>query len=1088
MKIYFHGIGISMFFLLLACQESNHDLVLSIDSSLPEKIDYNFHIKPLLSDRCFKCHGPDANQRKAHLRLDVAESALGKTLLDEAKARRIIKPGRPGKSEVLYRITSDDPSYRMPPPESNLMLSDTEKALIAKWIEDGAEYKEHWAFTPPIAQKPPVVPDSGWIMNDIDRFILDQQYSRGLHPSDPANEAIILRRLTLDITGLPPTVQEMDNFFESSDEEKYEKAVDQLLASPRYGERMAVEWLDAARYADSHGYQDDGMRNTWPYRDWVITAFNDNMPYDRFLIEQLAGDLLTEPTKKQLIATCFNRNHPQTQEGGVVDEEYRVEYVADRVNTIGEAILGLTLECARCHDHKYDPISQEDYYSLYAFFNNINDTGIVPYNGEAAPTILLPTEAESKRLEELKSQMDPLKEKLVNDLYVIEFNQWLDNNEMDTLNEKGLIAHFDFEGETYITKGSLNLDKRQDFRPPETSEKELSFTNLVTEQPGTVVSGGGESPSLVDGYEGKAVMMHGDAGLRFSRDLDFDRHQPFSVSLWIKLLQYGEAGPIFNKTNGDFEGYRGWLCKLNEDGTLSFQFNHVWPDNCIDFQTVDTLAVGEWTHIALTYDGSSSAEGIGIYLNGSTPENKLHKDNLHKSLLHGVDGTNWSNLPFMLGVELRKSIQNMSFDELKVFDRELAGIEVRRLYEGQWRDEYDNDELLDYYLLSGQNARWNDVMERLTVMRKEENLLMTDILEVMITREKKYPRQTFLLDRGVYDAPKKMVTATVPRKLVSSEHMYEPNRMGLAKWIVSPENPFTARVQVNRIWMMLFGKGLVATQEDFGNQGDLPSHPELLDFLAVDFMNNGWDIKRLIKQIVMSATYRQSSIASADQKTQDPSNDWYTRFPAYRMSAEMIRDNALAASGLLTDSIGGPSVYPYQPEGLWEALATRNATIYIQGEGDDLYRRSLYTVWKRSSPPPAMMNFDAPDRYSCVVRRQKTSTPLQSLVLMNDPQFTESCRVLAQRVLLGESNGIPDVIDQVFKRLLCRPAEQNEIELLKKYIEDERNAFARDSERREALLDIGQFPVEGGVDKTDLAAWTMVVSTVMNHDEFVMKW
>lgn len=1067
--------------------------------NIPENIDFNFHIKPLLADRCFKCHGPDANTRKADLRLDIAQNAYAK-VAEKGIAGRVISPGSLGKSEFFHRIISDDPDYMMPPPESNLSLSDEEKALLARWIEQGAEYKKHWAFASPQKPQVPKNANSKWENNPIDAFVLDGIERVRLSPAEEATKEQLLRRISLDLTGLPPSVEELEAFLVDESPDAYENAIDRLLTSPHYGERMAMEWLDVARYADSHGYQDDGMRNTWPWRDWVIKAFNQNLSYDQFLLWQLAGDMLLNPTKDQLLATCFNRNHPQTQEGGVVDEEYRVEYVADRTNTFGKAFIGLTTECARCHDHKYDPISQEEYYSLYAYFNNNNDTGIVPYNGEAAPTIILPTEEAKAELEQLKTAQKPLEEKLLSKNYVDDFKIWLNSQQKTPtidLNE-GLLASFDFEEDKEVPTSIMSLDS-----PDKNQRARLGpgnaiayFNDAKNKWDAALHGDVDQKPLIVEGKNGNGISFQGDCGIRFNRDLDFDRHQPFSVSIWVKLLKEGEEGPIFNNTNGDFEGYRGWLCKLNPDGTLSFQLNHVWPDNAIDFQTEEKIEVGKWTHIVMTYDGSSKAKGVRFYIDGKIPKHKLWADNLQKSLLHGVKGTNWSNLPFILGMELRKSIENIVMDELRIYKRKISDLEVQSIFSGENRIEQklvsssgeppEEEQLLEYYLLSGKNEAFNQTLSAITSLRKKENLLITDQLEVMIMQERVERRPTFILDRGVYDAPTEEVTPKTP-VIFASNRTYAADRLGLAQWLIDERHPLTARVAVNRFWNMCFGKGLVATQEDFGNQGNLPTHPELLDWLAIDFIENGWNVKAFMKQILMSATYKQSSIPSAEAQKNDPENIYYSHYPAHRLAAETIRDHALASSGLLVKDIGGPSVYPYQPKGIWKALATRNATEYVQQSGDSLYRRGMYTVWKRSSPPPSMMNFDAPDRYYCVVRRQKTSTPLQSLVLMNDPTYVEAARMLAERMMKEGGSNTQNQINFAFKALIGRAAREDELKTLHNLYDLELQDFREDQSRIESILAVGEHPVDKNLDKVKLAANAVIASTIMNFDEFVMK-
>ncbi len=1076
--------------MLIACSNPMPKELQEVAVNLPEKVDFNYHIKPILSDRCYKCHGPDANQRQADYRLDMPETAFEKTKGENSQASTNLTAGSLRKSEVFHRIISEDAEYMMPPPEANLNLTTTEKALIAKWIEQGAEYKPHWSFVSPKKEKLPTVKNKDWAKQPLDNFILEKIEGHNLPVSSIANKTTLLRRITLDLTGLPPTPDEIDAFLADNSDNAYEKAIDRLIATPQYGERMAVEWLDVARYADSHGYQDDGMRTTWPWRDWVIKSFNKNMRYDQFLLEQLAGDLLPNPTREQLLATCFNRNHPQTQEGGVVAEEYRVEYVADRTNTVSKALMGLTMECARCHDHKYDPVSQKEYYALSAFFNNNNDSGIVPYVGEATPTVLLPTPEEEQKLADIRAKMQPLEVALVSENYQADFKNWLERQATPKISlQEGLIAAFDFDKEVEIAKKYLNLDgKKKGWGGIGKKGKTVSYINKAKNRPDAAVFGNYDSrPILVEGKNGKGLSFVGDCGIRFNRDMDFDRHQPFSVSIWIKVLKEGEKGPIFLNANGDFEGYRGWGALLNEDGTLNFQLIHVWPDNAIIYKTKEKIALNEWTHITMVYDGSSKAEGLTFTINGKTPDAELAADNLQKSVLHGAKGKNWTGYPLTLGKENSSSIENIVMDEFLVYDRQLSKIEVQQLYDKEQSPKPSEAQLLEHYLVSGKNRVFNKNLKDLTKLRKEENLLTTDFLEVMVMKDKAVVRPTFVLDRGMYDAQGEVVQANTP-SIISTLSADQPkNRLGLAKWLINEQNPLTARVQVNRLWMMLFGKGLVATQEDFGNQGNLPSHPELLDYLAVDFMENGWDMKAFIKKIMLSATYQQSSIANKIAKDNDPTNDWYSHYPAYRLSAETIRDNALASSGLLVDSIGGPSVYPYQPKGIWKALATRNATEYQQGKGEDLYRRSMYTIWKRSSPPPSMMNFDAPDRYYCTVSRQKTATPLQSLVLMNDPQYVEAARILAEKTMQTSGASVSDKINFIFKSLVGRNADKTELASLQELQEMSLTDFQKDQKSVRELLNIGETKVNRTLNKTELAAYTMIASTVMNFDEFVMK-
>jgi hypothetical protein len=1057
-------------------------------NELPDEIDFNFHVKSILSDRCYTCHGPDDNARKGEFRLDTEAGAFEAL----ASGGHAFIPGKIAQSKAISRILSEDPDLVMPPPEANLSLNSREMATIIKWVDQGAQWKSHWAFLTPEKANPPSIENPDWTINNpIDNFILKSLEQQGLAPAIEASKENLIRRVSLDLTGLPPSVEELEAFLENDSPDAYEKVVDRLLSSKHYGERLAIDWLDLARYADSHGYQDDGMRNAWPWRDWVIKAFNDNMPYDQFLIWQLAGDMFPNSSKEQLIATCFLRNHPQTQEGGVVDEEYRVEYVADRTNTFGKALLGLTMECARCHDHKYDPLTMRDYYSLFAYFNNNHDTGIVPYNGEASPTVILTSPEAEQKLTQLKTEIAGYQQDLVSTAYTQQLETWLkqhDQHQMMNLPTNGLVADFDFDREYKIDDASLNLTNKPQKDPK--SRPTYAYRNNAKGKLDAKVWGDQDMrPMQVVGKHGNGLEFRGDAGIRFHQDLEFDRHQPFAVSIWIKLLVEGESGPIFNKSNGDLEGYRGWMCKLNKDGTLSFQLNHVWPANAIDIQTKESIEVGAWTHLVISYDGSSRATGLRVYINGKAPEVEVIADNLNKSILHGVDGSNWSYQPVLLGMELRASIINMVMDEFRVYSRELSRLEIASLYSGEKIDltQATGKDLNQFYLLTAQNPQYNSRLATLTRLRKQQNLLTTDQPEVMIMKERATIRPTFLLDRGMYDARSEEVQPQTPSMFPEIDAEFSSDRMGLAEWLVHPDHPLTARVAVNRLWMQFFGKGLVATQEDFGNQGNLPTHPALLDWLAVDLIEKDWDLKSFIKQMVMSATYRQSSVPSTLAKEVDEENLYYSYYPFHRLSAEVIRDQALACSGLLVRTIGGPSAYPYQPKGIWKALATRNATEYVQQHGDSLYRRSMYTVWKRSSPPPAMMNFDAPDRYYCVVRRQNTATPLQSLVLLNDPQFVEAARMCGERIIKEAGPTPEDRIDFAFKLLIARHPRSDEKEKMLSLYREELQAFEQDQNRAQQWLSVGEYPVDKSLDRTQLAAFATIASTLMNFDEFVIK-
>lgn len=764
------GLFLLLAFVLLSCGTKYADETTGI-STAKGKIDFNFQVKPILSDKCFACHGPDAKKRQADFRLDNEEGAF-KALKSDPNHFAIVK-GNADQSFFLKRIFSEDPLFQMPPPESHLVLTEDEKNVLKKWIEQGAEYKKHWALNPP---KRPEVPEAcEGCANDIDHFIRAKLQEVGLEPSPVADKERLIRRVSFDLTGLPPRLEQVDAFLKNDSPDAYEKLVDELLASPSYGERWANYWLDVSRYGDTHGYQDDLPRVMWPWRDWVIHAFNENLPYDKFVTWQLAGDLLPDATREQILATGFNRNHKITQEGGAIPEEYRNEYVVDRTNTFGKAFLGMSIECSRCHDHKYDPVTQKDFYSTYAFFNQANEKG---------------------------------------------------------------------------------------------------------------------------------------------------------------LINYGE------------------LPKPN---------------------------------IAIT---QTDLDGILNFINGKT-----------------------------IGAK--------------------------------------------------------------------------DTVKVMVMSDEQ-PRKTFVLNRGQYDEPTQVeVSPGAPAAIMPYREEFETNRLGLAKWLFHPGNPLASRVIVNRLWQEIFGRGIVATSDDFGNQGSLPTHPELLDYLAVEFREKGWDIKYMLKLMVMSSTYRQSSTTSKKLRERDPGNVWLARSSRYRLSSEMIRDNILFSSGLLHQELGGPSVKPYQPEGLWEAISVgikgRGETEYIADKGDKLYRRSLYTYWRKTIPPPAMLVFDAPLKEFCEVKRVRTSTPLQALNLLNDPQMLEAARVLGTKLVESKELSLEEKVTLAFRKIISRQPAASEVDILLKGYQEEHDRYVADPAAAKKFLMVGDYPQNNSLDPLECAAMMHVVTIIYNLDEAISK-
>ncbi|MBN8857176.1 MAG: DUF1553 domain-containing protein [Sphingobacteriales bacterium] len=1034
------------------------EAIAKIEKTLPAVIDYNIHVKPILSDKCFLCHGPDKkNGQKAGLDLSNSEGAYAVL----KNGRRAIVPGRLGKSELYARIITTDEELMMPKKESHRVLTDYQKAVLIKWIEQGAVYKPHWAFIPPEKHPLPEVKNTSWVKNGIDNFVLHKLEEDGLAPSPEADKETLLRRVFLDLTGLPPTVEETDAFLADKSADAYEKVVDRLISSPRYGEKKALDWLDLARYADTHGYTVDRYRPMWPWRDWVIKAFNENMPYDQFVTWQLAGDLLPNATREQKLATAFNRNHPQNMEGGIINEEFRSEYVVDRTNTLGTAFLGLTISCARCHDHKFDPVSQKDFYSLYSFFNNVDEAGQISFDQRQipGPSMLLTDTRQDSVISYLKNQE---KEKAA-ELVTIEqqeknsFEQWrnaLGNNSPFDLN-KGLQAHYSFD------KLVNN-----------------AFVNEVSARDKGQVA----DPVIVPGISGNAFKSNGDDILKLGKVGIFNRFQPFSIGVWVNIPAGTNKGVIFHKGDGDITySFHGYYLNLQE-GKAEFLMSHTWPYNNILKVTEDTLPKGKWIQLTLTYSGNSKADGIKLFVDGKEAKLVTEKDNLYKDILFGRGdepglqvGADWRGTGFKDGL----------VDELYIYDRILTPSEVQMLVQRSSKQPVQPGAIpaadLEQYYFSNISAAWKQKEKEWRALMQERNKEMEKIPEIMVMEEMKKPRATHILLRGAYDAPGREVQPDVPNAILPWPAGLRKDRMGLAKWLMDPQNPLTARVAVNRYWQLYFGTGLQKNADNFGNQGGFPTHPELLDWLAVTFRESGWDVKALQKLIVLSATYRQASYAKPELLAKDPDNSLLARGPAFRMSAEMIRDAALTASGLLYEKTGGESVKPYQPEGLWRV----NSEVYVQDTGANLYRRSMYTFWRRTNPPPSMSTFDAPLRSSCVVQRQKTSTPLQSLILLNDPQFTEASRALAANAMKKYENDA-DQIRYCYRALTGRKPSPKETAILERLYTDELEKFKAEPSAMKGWLTSGA-SVTATKTPQLLAACTVMASTIMNSDAFVTR-
>lgn len=1000
-------------------------------------IDFNIHVRPILSDKCFACHGPDGNARKAELRLDTEEGLFN--LLRDSSGY-VVVPGSPEKSKLYERIASHDPELMMPPPEFNVPVDNDEIEIIEQWIEEGAPWKKHWAFIKPHKHTPPEINDSQ-INNPIDNFVFAKLEERGLEPKDQAEKEILLRRLSFDITGLPPSVGELNELLDDNSDDVFDKYIEKLLASKAYGEKMAVEWMDVSRFADTHGYTVDRYRPMWRWRNWVIDAYNKNMPFDEFVKWQIAGDLIPGAGKEQILATGFNRNHAQNMEGGIINEEFRSEYVADRTITLGRAFLGITMECARCHDHKYDPITQKNFYQVYGFFNNVDEAGQISWNDATpVPSLMLPTPAQENKIDSLKREIN-LVESKISDLPKKEIDfSGISINDFN----KYLSARFSFDG---------HLRKSGDSK----------ISAVLNE------------PVYVSGKKGRGIQLNGDDPLTFGEIGLYSKSEPFTVSLWANIPENLEKGVIFHKGDGAIlHNFRGYHLKI-VDNKFEIMMAHTWPYNSIHERSETKIPRNTWVHLALTHDGSGSAEGFKLFLNGEEIQTSVLRDNLYKDILFKGKNTITSPEPGLkIGARVRgKGFKDGLIDELNVYDVDLPDYAMATLAGKPLKRTKDNS--VDYYS-KVQSPRWNNLQQELKKLRIALSEEEESVEEVMVMREMDEKRETYILKRGEYNNFGVQVEPGTPESIMAFPEKFNKDRLGLAQWLTSEENPLVARVTVNRLWQQFFGRGLVSTPEDFGNQGDLPSHPLLLDYLANEFIASGWDVQHMVKLIVSSATYRQSSVATEKEISRDPNNKWLSRGPSRRMSAEMIRDHLLAASDLLVDSIGGSSVKPYQPDGLWRV---NNAT-YTMDEGDDLYRRSLYTFWKRTVPPPSMKIFDAPSRSYCVVNRQKTSTPLQALNLMNDPQIIEAGTALAEEALRKE-NDEAQRLEYIFRSLTSRFPNKQEREIMDKMLSDY-TLKASDSSL-DGFLNAGKKNFELS---NELKAYSLVANTLINLDATIM--
>jgi hypothetical protein len=1007
-----------------------YGLVLLVLSQLRAGVEFNRDVRPILSDKCYVCHGPDAASKHVPFRLDSEAAAKA----DLGGGRHAIIEGNPDASAIVQRTAAVKPGMRMPPVSSGLALTPAEIATLREWVAEGAKWQKHWAFIPPVR---PELPKPA--KNPIDAFVLQKLDKEGLKMSPEASKETLIRRVSLDLTGLPPTPAEIDAFLADRSPNAYEKVVDRLLASPQYGERMAFRWLDAARYADTNGYQFDGERIMWRWRDWVIDAFNRNQPFNLFARDQIAGDMLPNATLQQKIATGFNRNHRANTEDGIIPEEYAVEYVVDRVETTSAVFLGATLGCARCHNHKYDPFTQKEFYQVFAYFNNVPEQGRAMKYGNSEPMIPAPTKPEQA--------------------------------ELAALDEKIRVA-----------EGALQRQEALMVRGE--SQWARGLPTPVYWAPSR-----GLSTLFAPGRNGLAGVFDGKTFVNLNQAAPFDIEDRFTLSAWIYADGVPE-GSVMSRMADNPKG-KGFGIHLDQ-GKVHVNFTSTWADDAIRVETERALEPKQWHLIAVTYTGSRMAEGIRVYVDGHLEKTKVLLDSLYRPL-HNAGKV--FEEPFRVGAGWGPERRFKGrIDDVRVYgrvldDRELAVLaanepvnEIVRKTQRSLTEEY---ELRSAYLAKAAPAEMRAASEKIDALLDERAIMVRSFPTVMVMAEANPPKSTHLLVRGAYDHPGDPVSPGVPAVLPPLPPGAPNNRLGFAEWVIDPGNPLLARVTVNRFWQMYFGTGIVKSVEDFGSQGEWPSHPELLDWLATEFVRTGWDVKAMQKLIVTSATYKQSSATTPEMLQRDPENRLLSHGPRFRLPAEMIRDSSLSEAGLLVEKVGGPSVKPYQPAGLWKEISMQDMD-YVQGHGEDLYRRSLYTYWKRTIAPPEMINFDSANRESCVVRETRTNTPLQALNLMNDVTYVEAARFIGQRMMKEGGATSEDKLRYGFRLVTGHWPSQAQEEVLLANLRYHLDYFS-DSVKVDEYLAQGESKPDAKLDRRELAAFASVGSLLLNLDEAMTK-
>ena len=1032
-------------------------------------LSYNEHIRPILVENCFSCHGADSASRQADLRLDRR---------DDAVEFGVIVPGDPDSTAILDRVYSDDPEMVMPPPETKKTLSAEQKELLVRWVREGAEYEPHWSFIPPTRPALPAVKKTDWVRNPIDRFILARLEAEGLAPAAPADRRTLARRVALDLTGLPPDPALVEAFMLDPHPDAYERLVDTLLANLEWGEHRGRHWLDYARYADTHGIHFDNYREMWTYRQWVINAFNRNMPFDEFTILQLAGDLVADhgvdATPDQIldnkIASGFNRCNMTTNEGGIIDEEYLVLYARDRTETTAQVFMGLTAGCAVCHDHKFDPLSQREFYELSAFFNNTTQRARDGNIHDTPPILPVPLVADRPRFRELRQELPAARQTVAERRKSARpaFDGWIKAANADdiaaALPQDTPLVELNFtEGDGAATKANL-LGKQTD----------LPLTETTSWQPGP----SGSPAALLDGRA---------AELPNRADLEHD--QPFSVSCWVKVPAVDSPYALVAKMD-EANAHRGWDIWV-QGRRVAMHLIHAWPENGLKVVARDQLTANVWTFVTVTYDGSGTAGGVKIYYDGKLQQRPRVESNKFKKQ------TIRTEVPLVIGGRSRGADAHaVGLSNLAIWGRSLSAAEV----EGFSRAEALADivklpaaerpeaakGLYDWWLGSFDEA-FQQATAHEAKLAAEEAAIKKRGTVAHVMQEKPEPPKAYILDRGEYDKRLDEVGADTPEMLPTFPEGLPRNRLGLAQWLLLQEHPLTSRVTVNRFWQEVFGTGLVRTSGDFGITGELPSHPDLLDWLAVEFRESGWDVKQLFRLFVTSNSYRQAAMTTPDKLTKDRDNRLLSRGPRFRMDAEMVRDTALAASGLLVRKIGGPSVKPYQPPGVWAAVSMGgNTNRYKPDSGADLYRRSMYWFWKRSAPPASMDILNAPSREVCTIQRERTNTPLQALVTLNDPQFVEAARALADEALFLGGTSDDTRVDFIASRLLARPLEPAEKTIVKKSLAEIAAWYRAHPDDAKAVITIGASKPEHD-DAVLLASWTMLTNQLMNLDEVLCK-